>query len=328
MDAGLIEGRFPTIVWVGAIALAAACTTGSLLPLAFPRWRTPWLTRCLRVAMLCLLALIGTEVLGDAWHSIGEAWEPWIRLLAVAGMVVAALSLRGVASWSERTTVGHERWRSLVLLVAAIALGLAAHWRLTKPLHDQIAADQKFLESLDHVIPATVLSVGRYALTDAGHRIELERFVVDESGPAHEERLPDVFRTRVIVEEQPGQTESPANCHGWVFTEGRYLVRGRYVDTILKDNGYHVVADPHPGDLIVYRDDHGEPIHTGIVKAVGEQGFVLIESKWGTLDTYLHLPEDQAYSKGYAYYRSPRSGHALRGTESADRWAPADTTGG
>jgi len=156
-----------------------------------------------------------------------------------------------------------------------------------------------------------IRSDGKYGWTDTGRPIPLEQFVAEESvesSESVEDRIPDEYKTRVIVDHA---NASPANCHGWVFTEGRFLVRGRYVDMILHDNGYHAVADPQLGDLIIYRDEHGEPIHTGTVKAVGDAGFVLIESKWGALDTYLHLPQDQLYSQGYSYFRSSRAGHAL-----------------
>jgi hypothetical protein len=83
------------------------------------------------------------------------------------------------------------------------------------------------------------------------------------------------------------------------------------VDDILKDNGYAIVDSPATGDLIIYRNPAGQPVHTGFVKAAGQNGFVLIESKWGPLGTFLHMPEDQVYSMTYAFYRSARDTHRL-----------------
>ncbi|MFM8891339.1 MAG: hypothetical protein ACKOTB_06895, partial [Planctomycetia bacterium] len=43
----------------------------------------------------------------------------------------------------------------------------------------------------------------------------------------------------------------------------------------------------------------------------GDDGFVLVESKWGPLHTYWHTPEAQSYSQRFDYWRSPRAGHLL-----------------
>jgi hypothetical protein len=102
-----------------------------------------------------------------------------------------------------------------------------------------------------------------------------------------------------------------ANCHGWVFTAGKYLLKGRSVDLILADNGYTVQGTPEPGDVIVYRSPVGECLHTGIVSGILLDGTCIIESKWGIAGRYLHQAEDQPYGLNYAYYRSPRSGHLV-----------------
>lgn len=125
---------------------------------------------------------------------------------------------------------------------------------------------------------------------------------------ADEEDMPDGFEWRAIAA-SAGRAE--ANCHGWVFAEGGYWIPTESVDTILRDNGYAWIADPRPGDLIIYRDERGRPIHSGIVKAVGADGFVLVESKWGLLDVFWHTPDDQAFGEDYEYWRSSRPGHSL-----------------
>jgi hypothetical protein len=61
---------------------------------------------------------------------------------------------------------------------------------------------------------------------------------------------------------------------------------------------------------VIWRDDNGHPVHTGVVKALGSD-FVLVESKWGFGGRFLHQLEDQGYSKHFDYYRSPRAGHVL-----------------
>jgi len=148
-------------------------------------------------------------------------------------------------------------------------------------------------------VEAETDETGAHGVTDRGTMIHLRRYVT----PEHEPLVPDGFDGRVIVADS---SRSPANCHGWVFTGGRFQVGGADVQRILDDNGYVAVATPRPGDLIVYRDEPGRIVHTGLIKAIGPEGFVLIESKWGPLDIYWHTPHDQVYSQRFEYWRSAR----------------------
>jgi hypothetical protein len=102
-----------------------------------------------------------------------------------------------------------------------------------------------------------------------------------------------------------------SNCHGWVFTEGKYLLFGEQVEEILRDNGYQVVATPVVGDIIVYRSHSGSILHSGLVQSVFGNGEVLIESKWGISARYLHLPKDQPYGELFQYYHSERGKHSV-----------------
>jgi hypothetical protein len=104
------------------------------------------------------------------------------------------------------------------------------------------------------------------------------------------------------------------NCHGWVFTGGRYWIRKpAEVEVILEDNGYCAVSQPEPGDLAVYRSRQGTIIHTGVVRTVEEEGLVLVESKWGTMGRYVHPSDAYPYDNVVCfYYRSPRPQHRLR----------------
>jgi len=56
------------------------------------------------------------------------------------------------------------------------------------------------------------------------------------------------------------------------------LLRGREVVQILRDNGYRVTLSPRAEDLVVYRNEAGEIVHTGIVSGVLDDGTVLVES--------------------------------------------------
>jgi hypothetical protein len=105
------------------------------------------------------------------------------------------------------------------------------------------------------------------------------------------------------------------NCHGLVFTGGLYWVPGAEVEPILRDNGYEQVKVARPGDVVVYRDEAGKILHTGLAWAVrGDE--VLVESKWGKLGRFLHPAGVHGYTGAqHTFYRSPRPGHLLLGVE-------------
>jgi hypothetical protein len=113
-----------------------------------------------------------------------------------------------------------------------------------------------------------------------------------------------------------------SNCHGWVFTGGKFLLSPDAVALILKDNGYAEVQEPQPGDLVVYRTG-GEIAHTAVVRYVAEGQSVLVEGKWGSLGVFLHPAEGSCYGTEFTFHRSPRQGHLLAGLGGSP--APAGT---
>jgi hypothetical protein len=156
------------------------------------------------------------------------------------------------------------------------------------------------------------------ALTDAGTPIPV--FLIgpgsapQPNSTTEENRISQRRLNHKLIQMGPATDDS--NCHGWVFTGGRYWVPGNSVDRILKDNGYRVVSQPAGGDLAVFRNQGGEITHTGVVHSVGGDGVVLVESKWGRLGRYIHTCADHIYDdNSCGYYRSSRSGHVLRGIE-------------
>jgi hypothetical protein len=112
-----------------------------------------------------------------------------------------------------------------------------------------------------------------------------------------------------------GEPDDLSNCHGWVFAGGRYLLLGHKVDVILSDNGYEAVAAPAAGDVCVYRGPDGQVTHTGLVRAVLDDGTVLVESKWGRLGVYLHGVGESCYGTQFTYHRTARGGHLLSGLD-------------
>lgn len=313
MEATPATAVFPSSLWLASLITAVLCAGVSLMWLLSPRVRTRAVGIGVTVLAGMLIVLLGAELLGDADRAANLALRPWHRFLAVTVMFAAGVLIALGASLGRKSS--GRGWQIVApfgLLAVSVGLVAASMWRIEKPLLDDIAQSQLMQNTVSDFAAPQISSDGQFAVTDRGRKIPLEQFVASEElleESEAERRIPADFKTKVIIDDAD---PSPSNCHGWVFTDGRYLVRSRYVDAILNDNGYQIVTDAHVGDLIIYRDAAGAPIHTGIVKATGENGFVLIESKWGALDIYLHLPQDQVYSQGYAYYRSSRDGHILR----------------
>jgi hypothetical protein len=108
------------------------------------------------------------------------------------------------------------------------------------------------------------------------------------------------------------------NCHGFVFTGGRYWLGGAQVGAILDDNGYERVSVAQADDLAVYRDPSGKIAHTGVVRGLAADGVVLVESKWGQGGRFIHRHDRHSYpDTECAFYRSPRGGHLLQGVPPA-----------
>lgn len=232
-------------------------------------------------------------------------WTHLAITLVGAGVI---LLMRGISN--EAAALRLADWRRKAFLAAVLlAAVLFSRHRLyfTEP-PNLLSTDQMKLISDSHrdftPIP------GAFAYTDLGTAIPLHRYedIAEGEEISPMELIPPATAGRLIVEDPH---ESFANCHGWVFTGGKYMVRGQFVDTILQDNGYFPVSTPIVGDIVIYRDGTHTPVHTGLVKAVGQDGFVLVEGKWGSLGVYLHLPHEQPYSRDFEYYRSNRPGHLL-----------------
>jgi peptidoglycan/LPS O-acetylase OafA/YrhL len=249
---------------------------------------------------LCLLLMALAAVLWGA----GQSPRLVAPLLALGAACLAAYGLQVafVRRWASRLLEPWAVW-SLLLIVCPIFAAVYAH-HLSKPedlpLFLTEPAPQQRKEAS-----------GPLAVTDLGREIELFHYDEVQTPEALEESLLEAerFTHEVIRIEGPNAT---SNCHGWVFTRGVFCVSSEQVDTILADNGYLPVERAQAGDLVIYRDDSGLPLHTGVVRLVGDDGLVLLESKWGPLGVFLHTPETQPYGSQFGFWRSPRLGHRLR----------------
>jgi hypothetical protein len=117
-----------------------------------------------------------------------------------------------------------------------------------------------------------------------------------------------------VIQRGPGDDVS--NCHGWVFTGGKYWVKGHDVPTILSGNGYRAQKFPRVGDVAAYFDDAGRIAHTGLVRSVG--AVTMVESKWGWMGVYLHAAEDSCYGTKIVYYHGTRKGPQLAAINPSD----------
>lgn len=102
-----------------------------------------------------------------------------------------------------------------------------------------------------------------------------------------------------------GEADYHYNCHGWAFTHGQREVDAEEVEQFLQEE-YQPTQKPQLGDVIVYRDHIGRPMHSGVVKAVGEDGLVLVESKWGASGRFIHQPNiSRTFSSFGFYHKDP-----------------------
>ncbi len=211
------------------------------------------------------------------------------------------------------------RWGMLAVLgfasaVASVTLNDAQYYQDI----DQQMVELEYLTS-----PPPTITPSTRALTDLGREIAM-RETTEPRDDANLTMLESAVLSNPTVRDsvircQPVSDRS--NCHGWVFTGGRYWITGTQVDLILVDNVYERVTEPRPGDLAVYRS--GEVVtHTGIVRYVSENLPVLVEGKWGCTGVYLHAVDKSVYGTSFTYYRSSRSGHLLAGISTTE---PSDS---
>ncbi len=151
--------------------------------------------------------------------------------------------------------------------------------------------------------PTIPLKPAGHAYTDLGAPIQLFSPVAPRSADALEQ-LERAWHPPYVLTRR-GPASDASNCHGWVFTGGRYWVSGDSVEIILAE-GYRAVTEPRPGDLVVYREN-GVASHTAVVVEGG------VEGKFGTHGVYAHAVDDSAYGSDFTYYRSGRAGHLLIG---------------
>lgn len=306
-------------VWLSAFTISLLCLLAMGFELFFAKEpRSTWVRLAVRCGLLALVLLAVADAVSrlpamrGALELLGRTA---VLALGVLGVYLLIPRTRGASDGAARVSWG----------LVAVAV-LATVWTSGR-FYTTSASEPNDLTAYETSSPEQCLSVlsEPMAFTDTGNTVTLYEYrdppkAPLDTDPSHV--IPKELQDRLI---SAGPVDKRTNCHGWVFTGGKYVVRSAAVDRILRENDYQRIDNPHTGDLIIYRNSALEPIHTGTVKATGNDGFVLIESKWGFLGQYLHEPKVQCYSKTYAYYRSPRAGHLLRIEEPGVDVPPSET---
>jgi hypothetical protein len=249
-----------------------------------------------------LLVLIGIGVASTSTGGINSLGWPSLSLAALLLLTCAIRSDR--LGRALRTAWGLARrprfqWMTLAVGCPAVAVVLAV---LAGPAR---TARQP---------PPRAMPSGS-AVTDRGFNVFVSE-AVGGPGPVAILQMAEARALRAtglsgrVIQVAPA--DWTYNCHGWVLSDGRYLIPDESVELVLRDNGYQRVEQPRAGDLVVYRDERGSICHTAVVRAVGESGWVLLESKWAWMGRYLHQPDATPFGQQWTCYRSPRAGHLLR----------------
>ncbi len=308
----------PNLVILPALLTSLIC--GSLL-----LFRGIWLLVCgtrknLAVDIVCfLMMLIAASFLAIDAIQVARAFlSRNNELLANLGCfllfsVVVFAAYRTVQSHGEAVVV-RKNLMSWISLCIAIMMSSWSYYRIQARCNDycffgDAAPTPGEVERDDRA----------FGITDKGNYIPLYRLDADVSTfAAYSENADGKYSNFLHEGIQRNGPDQNANCHGWVFTGGRFLLKGNDVNVILADNQYVEVDSPQPGDVVIYRDSENRILHTALVQGILRDGTIISESKWGIDNRFLHLPDDQPYSSIYKYYRTTRSQHLIEIQDSSE----------
>jgi hypothetical protein len=280
------------------------------LNLAFGRsGRHVWFRAAVTLAV-CVLAVAGLSALTRPALAV-RTGGILFGVLAVAAVLGSAWFSRQLSALVAAFRAPALRWG----FVALGGLGVLLTGVVAFEKNDEVATEQQ-MKDLELVLgkPNTQPSEKARATTDRGTALVL-REPVTPRGPnelsASEDKVLRDANVRNLVIRRTAPNDA-SNCHGWVFTGGKFYLSPDDVEAILKENGYQEVHQPLPGDLIVYRQG-GAVSHTAIVRYVTEGRQPFVEGKWGSLGVYEHLANESCYGTEYTFHRSGRTGHLLVG---------------
>jgi hypothetical protein len=269
--------------------------------------------RRLRVIVLASSALLlsGLAAVAGILEQPLYLWLPSAVLAALFCLCIIASS--NPLERALNRMMGLVRGRILpwaVLLAAGPVLAFVWIWRLdaaATPQEPDFASNPAFaIVELERAAPTVTYS-------DAGRPLPLYRIAEHLSQvelSATDSSLFDAWGLSGHVI-RTGAASDEYNCHGWVFAEGHYWVKGEDVPTILEDNGYRSTAQPQVGDIVIYRDYGAHVAHSGVVRVANPDNPILIESKLGKGGRFVHTPEALRYGVDLTYYHTARPDHSI-----------------
>jgi len=289
----LVNDSFWTAVATSS-AVVGTCVLVLLLAIEYfaPRWPA-------RAALLATLSLAACSAIAMIWLRSTE--------LALALGVVACGSGLTCAAHTKLVQYGVQLLTRPVSVTASLLLACLAIVVYVRVAGNLVSSDF----DLPLLVGAHYHSIdGLVAVTDRGRVLPLIAYDPGEDLLKAERDYLETakFKHQVVRLRDP---DTACNCHGWVYTGGRFAVQSRYIDELLADNGYTQCDQPQIDDLVIYRGLQGTVEHTGLVRMVGRDGLVLVESKWGPLGVYIHPVDAQPYGTTRDYFRSRRAGHLV-----------------
>ena len=243
------------------------------------------------------------------------------RLLALALVPCLLFALRPVPDQLAASVAAlHQpgaRFGLLTIVGAVVAISAFVLFeRADRAAADADTAELELMHGRAPCFPSRTFR----AATDLGTQIVLhEAFIANE--PLDQRPLEDRILRAARLEDQVirrAAADDVSNCHGWVFSGAKFQITAADVELILSENGYQETRDPHPSDLVLYRNN-GSITHSAVVRYVTEGQPVLVEGKWGQFGVFLHPADKCTYGSDYTFYRSARRGHLLAGLQGADR---------
>jgi hypothetical protein len=226
-------------------------------------------------------------------------------IFPVVPLIVAAARLTPVRSLRPMPVAITAAFAGLAIFTVAVV-------RYESGLAEKIENDSSDMELLGSVSEREIDSE-LIAVTDRGRTVELWRPKVPWSDAElndRERRSLQLVNAKSDLPRVAPANES-TNCHGWVFTGGRYVLGNLDIEKILTDNDYVAIEHPRPGDLAIYRNNGGVS-HTAVVREAEPGHPIIVESKWSWMSAFRHAVDESIYGKDYQFFRTTRPDHLVK----------------
>lgn len=260
-----------------------------------------------------VLAAAIVAALGPVAFDLHEVAAIPAAAVIIAVLVITSLGSRRLASLVAAIyrRVASRAGAVALLLTAGVALMVGSLARHTIAEEAAMDRDMSLME-LTFAAHKTVPAAGGELQTDNGTAVRAlsaaELRPANEIGAAERSLLEQQGVHERII--RTGPASDVCNCHGWVFTGGRYWLAPDDVERILVENGYEPVSNPQRNDIAIYRNS-GTISHTAVVRSAAPGAPILVEGKWGWMGVFIHEVGASCYGQHYTFYRSSRHGHLL-----------------